>query len=192
MSKLEAWYRQTLQCTPLFNNAYMVAISKTLSKNSHDWKRKLIDRVPPLLMCMWIASDMFLLPPRVLQFYFPQSRLECLWGCTCKHLKMSLSSLESGRNRLPYEKEYFLRMLNDIESHVHRGPPPAELNNWKPDPTLEVDKVMIKASTKDVDKLLVNTYPNSAAAALKNKHSSSASSTSSSSTNLSSTRQTSK
>ena len=108
------------------------------------------------------------------------------------NLKMSLSSLESGRNRLPYEKEYFLRMLNDIESHVHRGPPPAEINNWKPDPTLEVDKVMIKASTKDVDKLLVNTYPNSAAAALKNKHSSSASSTSSSSTNLSSSRRTSK
>ena len=31
----------------------------------------------------------------------------------------------------------------------------------RPDPTLEVDKVMIKASHKEVDKMLVNTYPHS-------------------------------
>ena len=76
--------------------------------------------------------------------------------------KSKLEEIQKKRNRISYEKEYFLRMLNDIESNVHRGP--QDEAEWRPDPTLEVDKVMLKASTKEVDRMLLNTYPKSVTA----------------------------
>ena len=76
--------------------------------------------------------------------------------------KSKLEEIQKKRNRVSYEKEYFLRMLHDIESNVHRGP--QDEAEWRPDPTLEVDKVMLKASTKEVDRMLLNTYPKSVAA----------------------------
>ena len=66
---------------------------------------------------------------------------------------------------MSYEKEYFLKMLKDIETNVQQEP-----DEFSMDPTLEVERVMIKnhlekkreatATQLVIHKMLDRTYPN--------------------------------